>query len=132
MGISKIGFIIIFAFVVVSLTFQYLVTTNKIKISRFSKIFYNDDESFIKSWGKTQERGILKYIIKNIISMTIMTGIAGIIIILYQRSVYGYEQSKILPAYLSMGVVLGLMNSLMWGKSQAKYSRLKEKRKYEN
>lgn len=130
MGTPKIGLIILFTFVAISLTFQYLVTTNKIKTSKISKIFYTDDESFIKSWGKTQERGMLKYIIKNIISMTFMTGIAGIVIILYQRSVYGFEQSQIsqiFPDYLSMGVILGLINSFMWGKNQAKYSRLEEK-----
>ena len=119
------GLIALFIVVLITISqiFKYLVTTNKIKISKISKIFYIDDESFIKSWGKTQERGLLKYIIKNIISMTVMTGIAGIVIIL----LYGYKQSKIFPDYLSMGVVFGLINSFMWGKNQDKYSRLEEK-----
>lgn len=67
MGIVKIGVSVFVAIAVTSLTFQYLVTTKKIKISKISKIFYDDDESFIKSWKKTQEKGMLKYIIKTII-----------------------------------------------------------------
>ena len=59
-GIDKIVVIAIVAFVVTSLIFRYLVTANKIKISKISKIFYEDDESFIESWGKTREKGMLK------------------------------------------------------------------------
>jgi len=127
---SEIILIAIVASIVISLICQYLVTTNKIKVSKISKIFYTDDESFIKSWGKTQERGLIKYIIINIISYTVIMGILGIVIILCQRNGYGYElrQQQLLD-YLLMGVVLGAYNSLGWVKNKNRYNRLKEEDK---
>ena len=119
MQTSEIILIALVAFIVISLICQYLcqylINTNKIKASKISKIFYSDDESFIKSWGKTQERGFIKYIIISIISYTVITGILGIVIILCQRNEYGYELRQLqLFHYLLMGVALGAYNSLGW------------------
>ena len=130
MQTSKIILIALVAFIVISLICQYLcqylVTTNKIKVSKISKIFYSDDESFIKSWRKTQERGLIKYIIINIISYTVITGILGTVIILCQRNGYGYELRQLqLFDYLLMGVVLGAYNSFGWIISKNRYNRLK-------
>ena len=134
MQTSEIILIALVAFIVISLICQYLcqylVTTNKIKVSKISKIFYSDDESFIKSWGKTQERGLIRYIIINIISYTVIMGILGIVIILFHRNGYGYELKQLpLLNYLLMGVVLGAYNSVGWFTNKNRYNRLKEEDK---
>jgi len=127
--IGNIMISVVVAIIVTSLTFRYLVTTKKIKISKISKIFYEDDKSFIGSWKKIQEKGKLKFIIKIIIFTTVGSGIVGIIFILNKRRMYGYVQSQTLFSPLIMGAIIGLINSLLrWGKNQDRYSRLTEKR----
>ena len=128
MGVLKILVIFLVVILVIGLIFQYLIKTNKIKPSKVSRLFHNDDESFIKSWKKINEKGMLRYTIKNIISYTIMMGIIGIAFILNKLSMYGYEQSQIGFVTLIIGVILGLINSLVaWGINSDRYSKLKEK-----
>lgn len=91
-------------------------------------MFYQDDESFINYWRKTQEKGKLKYIIKNIIYITIAFGIVDSISIFYKR------QGQILPLfeYLLVCAISGLIWNISWGDSQNKYNQLKEKENTEN
>lgn len=119
----NIGIIVLLIIFATNLTFQCLIKKNIINPSKVSRIFYQDDEGFVNSWKKTQEKGILKYIIKNTITMTIMMGIVGVITILYK------PQSLTLFEYLSMGVILGLANSIFWRENQNRYNQLKEKKK---
>lgn len=120
MAIENIGFIVILIGLGTSLTLRCLIKKNIIKPSKISRIFYQDDESFINSWEKTQEKGLLKYIIKNIIFATVMTGIMGIVSILYK------PQGMTMFFYLSMGVIGGLILSIFWDDNKNKYNRLKE------
>lgn len=120
MAIENIGFIVILIGLGTSLTLRCLIKKNIIKPSKISRIFYQDDESFINSWEKTQEKGLLKYIIKNIIFATVMTGIMGIVSILYK------PQGMTMFFYLSMGVIGGLVFSISWDDNKNKYNRLKE------
>ena len=83
-------------------------------------------EKHKKNTRKTQEKGLLKYIIKSIVSMTAIIGIVGLVIILYKRSVGGYEQSQTLLDYLSTGFGFGIIESFFWGRNQNRYKRLKE------
>lgn len=114
-------------FAVIRLTFKRLIGKNIIKPSKISKIFYEDDENFINSWRKTQEKGILKYMIKNVIVQTIMVDMIGKIIILYR------EQRGTQFWYLAIGVIAGLMLTFIyWSDNQNRYNQLKEKRNIEN
>jgi uncharacterized ion transporter superfamily protein YfcC len=127
--IGKIGIIFVLAIAVTSRIFRYLITTNKIKKSKISKIFYEDDENFIESWKKSQEKGMLRYIFKYIILSTAIWVIMGIIYLLSKISMYGYEQDQTLFVALVMGVIYGLLFSLLsWGMDSDKYNRLVEKR----
>ena len=121
MKIEDILFIVLLTFGVISLIFRCIIRKNVIKPSKISRIFYQDDESFINFWRKTQEKGILKYIIKNIIFKTVMTSILGIVSILYK------PQGMTMFFYLSMGIVLGLLSFISWSDNQNKYNQLKEK-----
>ncbi|MBZ9637792.1 hypothetical protein [Clostridium sp. FP1] len=93
MGLLKILIVFLVAIPVLSLIIQYLIKTNRIKPSKVSRLFHDDDETFIKSWKKVKEKGILRYTIKIIICYTIMMGIIGIVFILNKLSMYGYEQN---------------------------------------
>jgi len=55
-------------------------------------------------------------------------GIIGMFLILNNRSMYGYDQSQTLFVSLSVGVILGLINSLTgWVIRQNRYRELKRK-----
>ncbi|MBZ9684977.1 hypothetical protein G9F72_001205 [Clostridium estertheticum] len=128
MGLLKILIIFLVAIPVLSLTLQYLIKTNRIKPSKVSRLFHDDDESFIKSWKKIKEKGMLRFTIKNIISYAIMMGIIGIVFILNKLSMYGYEQSQTMFVALIFGAITGLLNSLIgWGINSDRYSKLTEK-----
>lgn len=116
-----------FTFIVISRTFQCLIRKNIIKPSKISKIFYHDDEMFINSWRKTQEEGILKFIIKNAIAVIVMVVIIGKITNLYRT------QSETLFGYLLTGVISSLIIiPILWSENQNKYNKLKEKRNIED
>ena len=118
---------VVICLIIISLIYQYLITTNKIEVSKISKIFYADDESFIKYWRITQEEGLLRYIIKKIVSMTVMISIFPIIAILYKPNIYSHKQTKVFFLFLLLSVGCGLINSSDWGKNHNRYSRLIQK-----
>lgn len=137
MGINKIAIIFVAIFVVglavTSLIFRYLITTNKVKKSKISRIFYVDDENFIKAWKRTQEKGMLRYTLKNIIISTAIMVIIGMIFLLSKISMYGFEQNQTLFVALSTGVIYGLLFSLLrWGIDNNQYNQLVEKGNVEN
>ncbi|MBU3129931.1 hypothetical protein LGL55_19535 [Clostridium tagluense] len=126
MGFLKILIVFLVAIFVLSLIIQYLIKTNRIKPSKVSRLFHDNDESFIKSWKKVKEKGILRYTIKIVIRYTIMMGIMGIVFILNKLSVYGYEQSQTVFVALIIGAIFGLINSLIgWVINSYRYSILK-------
>ena len=128
MGLLKILIVFLVAIPVLSLILQYLIKTNRIKPSRLSRLFHDDDESFIISWKKIKEKGMLRFTIKIIISYTIAVGIIGIIFILNNLSMFGYEQSQTMFVALIVGAIAGLLSSLIgWGINSDRYSKLTEK-----
>jgi len=133
MSIFKIAVIVIIVYVVIALIFRYFITIKKLKISKLSRLFYDDDEKFIKSWEKMKNEGILRYTLKNIVVGVIAMGIIGIIFLLNKFSMYGYEQSQTLFVALFMGIIFGLINSLTrYIVGQDRYRQLKEKDKVES
>lgn len=117
---------------VINLTFLYLIKGNKIKPSKVSRIFYYDDESFIKSWEKTKEKGILMYNIKNVIMLTAFYGIIGFINFSKDDNSIMYWREHILLLVVTV-VIFGFLSSLIrWGIEQDRYSKLKEKVKNDN
>ncbi len=75
---------------------------------------------------------MLKHVLKNTIIMTVMMGIIGVYFLLNKRSMYGEVQSQTVSAALLMGVILGVLISLMqWYLGNDRYNILKEKGKVE-
>ncbi|MCT8975075.1 hypothetical protein N4T77_00530 [Clostridium sp. CX1] len=123
MKIEDIAFSALLAVGLITLTFRGLIKKNLIKPSKISRIFYQDDESFINYWEKAQEKGILNYIIKKIIYMTITFGIMNGISVLYKKQ----AQTVTLFGYLLICVIAGGLYYISWGDNQNKYNELKEK-----
>ncbi|MBZ9685617.1 hypothetical protein G9F72_004525 [Clostridium estertheticum] len=135
MEIVEIIIIVIFVTIlVIALILQYLITTNKIKPSKLSRQFWNDDENFIKSWKKTQQKGMLRYYLENIIIKTFIMGIISIIFLWNTFSVSGYEQRQILVVamLISDGIYCLITPLIEWGKYQNRYDKLKEKENVES
>lgn len=97
-------------------------------IRKILKLIYSFDEDFIIEWADTRRKGILRYMLRNIIITTAIMGIVGMFFLLNKRSMYGYEQQQTIVVALSQGLVLGIILSLMqWGLGNDRYNRLKEK-----
>lgn len=130
MELLKIGIIILVVYAVIGLTFRYFITTNKLEPSKLSKLFYSDGKSFVKSWNKKQEKGMLWYILKNIIIMTVIIVIIVMFFLLNKSSMYKDIQSQTLVTDLSQGFIIGLGLCLIkWIIDQNRYRQLKEKEK---
>lgn len=114
--------IIVIAIIAISFIFQYLLRIQKLKPTKLTRIFYEDDESFAISWGKQQQKGVCNYVMKNIIIMTVMNSTCGVIFIFYKS----YEYTQVLIIALIMGGIFGLLVSLLgWGRNQDRFSHLK-------
>ena len=61
------------------LLFRYLVKSNKIKPSKVSRVFYTDDEKFIKDWEKNRKKHKLKYVLYYFIINSIVILVTSII-----------------------------------------------------
>lgn len=112
---------------VISLTFLFLIKANKIKPSKVSRIFYIDDESFIKSWEKAKEKGRLMYDIKSFIMYTVFNGILVLIILTKDNNSVMYVREHILSLLILISVFSLLSTLIRWGIGQDRYSKLKEK-----
>ena len=117
------------AVVAIALIFRHLIYIKKIKPSKLSRRFYNDDEYFMEYWEKILEKGKLKYIIKEIVFMCVLLCILS----LTQFSMYGNQQILILFFDLVVGAISGFISSQIgWYKCQNRYRKLKEKANVEN
>ncbi|MGH4050179.1 MAG: hypothetical protein ACREVX_02315 [Clostridium sp.] len=133
MNIFKIVLLVVVICNVISLIYRHLITARNYKPSKVSKLFYRDDESFKKSWKKIKEKGILKHVIKGTIIMTAMMGVIGLFFLFNNLNLYGEAQSQTVYYALLMGIVLGVLTSLMqWYFENDRYDLLKEKAKVES
>lgn len=122
--------------VAIDVILRFLVTTNRIKPNKVTRLFYYDkiksNESFIKSWEKTKEKGILIYNIKTVIMFTTVYGIIGLIYFSKDNNSIMYGREHI-PLLVITFVFFSLITSLViWGIKQDRYSKLKEKVENDN
>ena len=133
MDIRKILIIFLVIYLVIALIFRYFISIKKIKPHKLSRIFYEDDEEFIKSWEKTKEKGILKHVLKITIIMTFTMSILGIVFIFSKHSIYGDLKNQTLFNTLLIGVIAGVITSIMqWFLGNDRYNLLKENSKVES
>ena len=127
-----ISIIIIISCVIIYQTIRHLVATNKIKSSKVSKLFYQDDESFINSWEKTKEKGKFIYIIKELIIYICLMSIAFIPFLLddYNALFYEFEQNTLtwVIVFIVFIITFILSSPAKWIFNQDRYNVLKEKK----
>lgn len=125
---TRLGFLlgillILVLFVVfTSLLFKYLIKSNKIKPSKVSRIFYTDDEKFIKNWNKNRKRGKFIYALYNFTIYSIVVLATSIIIMVVTGSDFN------LPLFCGLltGNIIGLPFS--WNRNENKYYKLLNKK----
>lgn len=49
--------VILVIYIVLYFIFRFLIKSNKIKPNKLTRLFYEDDEQFIKKWEKDREKG---------------------------------------------------------------------------
>ncbi|MBU3169923.1 hypothetical protein [Clostridium estertheticum] len=112
--------------IIMNATLEFLITENNIKPNKLTKLFYSDDESFIKFWEKRKEKGMLMHKLKNFIFLTIWYGIMGFVFFSQDNNImYGHEHILLL---CSVTIIISLISSLIdWGQENNRYIKLKEK-----
>lgn len=124
----KVVVLFFLIFIAMSFVMQYLIKTNKIKPGKLSRVFYDDDESFLKSWESIKMKGFTRYIIKEIITYVVGMEIIGFIINLKNLNMHGFEQNQTIFISLLSGSVLGAVNGLIgWGVYNDRYRKIIEK-----
>lgn len=122
-GILKILVIFSIIYLIASLLFKYLIKSNKIKSSRVSRIFYTDNEKFIKNWEKTRKKGKFLYVLYNLIISSIVLLAISIIYSVLTGSDFNKQTISL---YLFCGQLTGNIIGLpfRWNLNEVKYDEL--------
>ncbi|WP_066630097.1 hypothetical protein [Clostridium magnum] len=98
-------------------------------IRKILRLVYSYDEDFFIEWSKTIRKGFFKYFFKTSIPFCTLYVILGFFFILEKRRFFGFEQGDILPIALIIGIILGVIFSIMsWFLSNRRYDDLKQKK----
>lgn len=106
--------IIIIIYLVTCYIFMYLIKSNKTKPSKVSRMFYTDEEEFMKIWEKNTRKGKLRYVLYR---FTINS-----IVILVNLVVVGRGLNLPIFCGLLTGNIIGLY--FVWNMNQEKYYKL--------
>lgn len=107
--------------------FQSKITKNKMKPNIVSRVFYKDDTSFIKSWKKTKERGILQWSIKGAICSLLFFGTYFWLLSTASFNIINdFKENKAI--WLVMSIILIFFTvataEMRWNKWEDKYNTL--------
>ncbi|MGV8983408.1 hypothetical protein [Clostridium sp.] len=117
--------LIISATIIMSATFRILITEYEMKPNKLTKLFYSDDNNFIKAWKRTKEKGILTYIIKTGAIYTAGYGMSILVILSKDNNSIMYGREHILLLVIVI-IIFSLLSSLIgWGIGKDRYSKSK-------
>ncbi|MCB2340229.1 hypothetical protein [Clostridium estertheticum] len=118
--------------IIISAVCGISITEYEMKPNKLTRLFYCDDEIFIKYWKKRKEKGILMNNLKTIIIFTAWYGIMVLFFFLKDNNSIMYRREHIL-LLVTTTIIFALISSLIsWGQEHHRYIKLKEKVKNEN
>ncbi len=121
--ILKTMMIFVIALFIISLIFQYLIKSNKIKPGKISRLFYMDNEKFIKYWEKKRKKGKLKFVLYCDVIISIVIWFTTLIIIVGTDGDFSKLENA-LPAFYGslIGTTMGC--HLGFNKNENRYDQL--------
>lgn len=119
----KMLMIFVIAFLIISFIIRFQVKSNKIRPGKISRLFYMDDEEYVKYWRKKRNKGKLKFVLycDVIISITIWT--TSMIIIVATDGDFS-KLKDTLPAFYGSLIGGTIGYPLGWNRNEKKYNEL--------
>lgn len=114
--------IFLIIYLVTSFIFMYLIKSNKIKPGKVSRIFYIDDEKFIKNWEKNRKKGYFLYSLYNLLFNSISILAPFIIYAVITGSDFNLSKFCWLLTGNIIGSIIGLF--FRWNINEEKYYKL--------
>lgn len=121
--VNKVLIVLVIAFITMSFIFRYLIKSNKIKPSKISGIFYQDDEQYVKSWNKERNKGKTKSIFYTDVILSITIWSTSIAVILVMDGNFSRLKNT-LPVFYGLLIGNTIGNLLSWNKNEEKYKQL--------
>lgn len=121
--ILKVMIIFIIAIFIIRLIIQHLINSNKIKPCKISRLFYLDDEKFIKSWEKERDRGKLKFVLYYNAEISIAIWVTSLIVIVATDGDFSKLENT-LPVFFGFLIGSTIGYPLRWNKNEKKYNEL--------
>jgi L-asparagine transporter-like permease len=118
--------IILVVFLVVYLVagniFKHLIKSSRMQPGKISRIFYMDDEKFIRKWEKHRKKGKVKYVLCTFMIYAMIILVTSFVYFMVTGSDFN------LPVFcgLLVGEILGL--PINWNRNEEKYGRLRKRR----
>lgn len=122
-SVLKTIIVFIIAIIVMSYLFRYLVKSNKIKPSKLSKLFYMDDEQYVKYWGKERRKGKIKFVIYMDVIISITIWVASIVVIAATDGDFS-KLKNTLPIFYGYLIGSTIGYPLRWNINEKKYKEL--------
>jgi hypothetical protein len=122
-SVLKSIIVFVIAIFIMSVIFRYLVKSNKIKPGKISRLFYMDDEQYVKSWEKERSKGKIRAVLYTDVIMSITIWSTSIVVIALTDGDFSRLENT-LPVFY--GIIIGntIGNLLSWNKNEEKYKEL--------
>ena len=108
---------------ILSFIFKYSIKSNRIQPGKITRMFYMDDEKFIRQWEKKRKKGKLKNFLCNFIIYGMVILATSVVYLVVTGSDFN------LPLFcgLLIGNIIGL--PVNWNRNEDKYNKLVRNRK---
>jgi lipoprotein signal peptidase len=122
-SVLKTIILFVIAITIISYLFRYLVKSNKIKPGKISRIFYMDDEQYVKSWKKERNKGKTRSVFYTDVIISITTWGTSIVVIALTDGDFSRLKNT-LPVFYGLLIGNTIGNLLSWNKNEEKYKEL--------
>ena len=109
-------------YLIISNIFKYLIKSNRMRPGKISRIFYMDEEKFIKKWERYRKKGKLRYVLCNFTIYCVIYLATSIVFF----TVTGSNFNLPLFCGLLIGSIIGV--PVNWNRNEEKYFRLRKRR----